>query len=85
MLSQTQVKKKVKWKKGYADETDGDDGKRRRVSVKRVKKETLIKTIEDEGCKMLKDKLDGDETKEEIVEYLKECDCPVLKKRFSGI
>jgi hypothetical protein len=34
---------------------------------------------------MLKDKLEGDETKEEIVEYLKECDCPVLKKKFSGI
>jgi hypothetical protein len=45
----------------------------------------LITTIEKEGCDMLKDKLDGDETKEEIVSYLKKCDCPVLKKRFSGI
>ena len=34
---------------------------------------------------MLKDKLEGDETKEEIVDYLKECDCPALKKRFTGI
>ena len=55
------------------------------MSVHRVKKETIIKTIEDDGCDMLKDKLDGTETKEEIVEYLKECDCPSLKKRFSGL
>lgn len=53
--------------------------------MERVKKETLIKTIESEGCKMLQDKLEGDETKEEIVSYLKKCDCPVLKKRFSGL
>lgn len=57
----------------------------RRINVSRVKKERLVAVIEEEGCKMLKDKLDGTETKEEIVEYLKECDCPVLKKRFSGV
>ena len=34
---------------------------------------------------MLKGKLDGTETKEEIVKYLKDCDCKILKKRFSGI
>jgi hypothetical protein len=34
---------------------------------------------------MLQDKLDGSETKDEIVRYLKMCDCPSLKKRFSGI
>ena len=34
---------------------------------------------------MLKDKLDGTETKEEIIEYLTECNCPVLKKKYSGI
>lgn len=61
------------------------NGVQRRVNVKSVKKETLIKTIEKEGCDMLKDKLEGDETKEEIVEYLRECDCPVLKKRFTGV
>jgi hypothetical protein len=33
---------------------------------------------------MLKDKLEGDETKEDIVDYLKRCDCPALKKRFTG-
>ena len=41
--------------------------------------------IEEEGCSMLKNKLDGTETKEEIVEYLKDCDCPALKKRFTGV
>jgi hypothetical protein len=34
---------------------------------------------------MLKEKLDGSETKDEIIEYLHHCDCPVLKKKFSGI
>ncbi len=55
------------------------------MNVHQVKKETIIKTIESEGCKMLKDKLEGDETKEEIVSYLKKCDCPVLKEKFSGL
>lgn len=31
---------------------------------------------------MLKDKLDGSETKEEIVMYLHRCDCPTLKEKF---
>ena len=55
------------------------------MNINQVKKDTIISTIEKSGCDMLKDKLDGTETKEEIVEYLKECDCPTLKKRFSGI
>jgi len=55
------------------------------MNIKRVKKDTLVKTIEKSGCSMLKDKLEGDETKEEIVDYLKECSCPVLKEKFSGI
>jgi hypothetical protein len=50
-----------------------------------VKKETLIETIDESGCDMLQDKLDGTETKEEIVKYLKECECKVLKQKFSGI
>ena len=53
------------------------------MRLSRVKKETIIKAIKQEGCEMLNDKLDGTETKEEIVEYLKECDCPALKKRFT--
>lgn len=55
------------------------------MNINRIKKDTLIKTIEKEGCDMLKDKLEGDETKEDIVKYLKKCDCPVLKEKFSGI
>jgi len=50
-----------------------------------VKKETVIRKIEESGCKMLKNKLEGDETKEEIVEYLTECKCPSIHKIFSGI
>ena len=34
---------------------------------------------------MLCDKLDGTETKKEIIKYLKKCDCKVLKEKFSGI
>jgi len=34
---------------------------------------------------MLKNKLDGSETKDLIVKYLKKCECPVLKAKFSGI
>jgi len=34
---------------------------------------------------MLRDKLHGDETKAEIVEYLTHCDCPALKKAYTGI
>jgi hypothetical protein len=55
------------------------------MNINKVKKETIIQTIEKSGCDMLKDKLDGDETKEEIVDFLKECKCPILKKKFSGI
>lgn len=55
------------------------------MNINKVKKDTIIKTIEKSGCEMLKDKLDGTETKEEIVEYLQECECKVLKEKFSGI
>jgi len=34
---------------------------------------------------MLKNKLDGSETKKEIIEYLHHCACPVFKKKFSGV
>lgn len=45
----------------------------------------IIDEIESSGCKMLKDKLHGTETKEEIVNYLEKCKCPKLKAIFSGI
>jgi len=32
---------------------------------------------------MLDKKLDGSETKEEIVKYLKKCNCPALKDKFN--
>lgn len=53
-----------------------------RISLKKCKKERIIKEIQKYGCPMLKGKLDGTETKDEIVEYLLLCKCPVIKKRF---
>jgi hypothetical protein len=55
------------------------------IDVNAITKAQLIKIIQDKGCSMLKDKLDGTETKAEIVEYLHRCKCPVLKKLFYPI
>jgi hypothetical protein len=57
----------------------------RRFNINRVKKETIIKKIEESGCQMLKNKLDGTETREELVEYLIRCKCPKIHKIFSGL
>ena len=54
----------------------------KKIALTRCKKERIIKEIEKSGCDMLKGKLDGTETKEEIVEYLRHCKCPALKKKF---
>ena len=43
-------------------------------------KDELISAIDSYGCKMLQNKLDGSETKEEILAYLRKCNCPVIKK-----
>lgn len=53
------------------------------MNINRVKKERIIKEINKSGCDMLKNRLEGDETKEEIIEYLSSCSCPVLKAKFS--
>jgi len=45
-----------------------------------MKKDDIISYIEKSGCKMLKNKLTGNETKKEIVEYLVRCGCPKIKK-----
>jgi hypothetical protein len=42
-------------------------------------KQDILDLIESSGCKMLQGKLEGDETKEEIVAYLRKCKCPVIK------
>jgi hypothetical protein len=47
-----------------------------------VSKHDILEAIEEDGCDMLNNKLDGTETKKEIVRYLKHCDCPVLKAKF---
>lgn len=44
-----------------------------------MSKQEVIDLIQSSGCKMLQDKLDGDETKDEIVAYLKRCKCPIIK------
>ena len=45
----------------------------------------IVEEIKKAGCDMLTGKLNGSETKEELVEYLRLCRCPVLKKKFTGI
>ena len=54
----------------------------KKLSLRRCKKERIAKEIEKYGCSMLKGKLSGHETKEDIVDYLLKCNCPVIKKRF---
>lgn len=56
-----------------------------KYNVHAVSKEFLIRTIDKYGCKMLKNRLKGDETKEEIILFLRICECPVLKKMFTGL
>jgi hypothetical protein len=43
-------------------------------------KQEILDLIESSGCKMLQGKLEGDETKQQILAYLRKCDCPVIKK-----
>lgn len=47
-----------------------------------MSKEELIHLINSSGCQMLKNKLDGSETKQEIVDYLISCKCPVIKSHL---
>jgi hypothetical protein len=72
----------VKAKGQHSNSDGGSTDSGRGISLKRCKKERIIHEIAKEGCDMLRGKLDGNETKEEIVGYLKHCDCPALKKRF---
>ena len=45
----------------------------------------IVEEVKKGGCDMLTGKLNGSETKEELVEYLRHCKCPVLKRKFSGV
>ena len=45
----------------------------------------IVEEVKKAGCDMLAGKLNGSETKEELVEYLRHCKCPVLKRKFSGV
>jgi len=57
----------------------------RRYNINEVSADFIISQINKSGCKMLKGKLDGTETKEELIEYLTLCKCPKLKEIFTGV
>ena len=44
-----------------------------------MSKYEIIELINNSGCQMLKGKFEGDESKDEILAYLKKCKCPVIK------
>jgi len=48
--------------------------------IDKMSKQEILDMIEKKGCPMLKNKLNGSETKREIIEYLIHCKCPVIKK-----
>ena len=54
-----------------------------KLNIHLVNKATLIHKIEEAGCDMLKGKLKGNETKEQIIRYLKLCHCPKIHAIFS--
>ena len=56
-----------------------------KISLRSATPTEIVEEIKKAGCDMLKGKLDGTETKEELVAYLKHCRCPVLKEKFTGI
>lgn len=56
-----------------------------KISLKSATPTEIVEEIQKGGCDMLKGKIDGTETKEELVAYLKHCNCPVLKEKFSGV
>jgi hypothetical protein len=55
------------------------------MNIHKATKERILEDIEKSGCKMLQDKLDGSETKDEIIEYLYECRCPKIHSLYSGL
>lgn len=54
------------------------------MKILTMTKEEILAHIKKEGCPMLKNKLDGKETKHEIVEYLIRCKCPAIRKLLSA-
>lgn len=56
-----------------------------KIDIKKVSKDYIVDVIIEEGCDMLKGKMDGTESKKTIVKFLKICKCPVLKEKFTGI
>ena len=56
-----------------------------KIPIQSATPSEIVEEVQKAGCDMLKGKLNGTETKEELVAYLKHCRCPVLRKKFSGI
>ena len=55
------------------------------MNIHEATKEQILSDIQKSGCKLLKGKLKGDETKEEIVEILYDCKCPKIHQFYSGL
>jgi hypothetical protein len=58
---------------------------RGKIPIQSATASEIVEEIRKAGCDMLNGKIDGSETKEELIEYLKHCRCPVLRKKFSGV
>jgi len=54
-----------------------------KLNIHAVSKATLIEKINESGCRLLRGRLKGDETKEQIIRYLKLCHCPKIHTIFS--
>lgn len=49
-----------------------------------MNKEDIIELVDKSGCKMLKSEVHRSKTKDEILKYLQECKCPVIKKLLAS-
>jgi len=56
----------------------------KKIDVRHVSKEALCFIITRLGCDMVKKHVKETHTKEEVVEVLKKCKCPILKGLFTG-
>lgn len=55
------------------------------MNIHKATKERILEDIEKSGCKILKGKLNGDETKEDIIDYLYECRCSKIHSLYTGL
>ena len=55
------------------------------MNIHQATKEKILEDIITSGCKLLKGKIKGDETKEEIIKILYDCRCPKIHQLYSGL